>query len=660
MSVDLNDNAWLQQAFIIPPDVGRSNEDYYLKRVFTDAGHSFTDTTLGGSFVINPRPQFTSMADPKVKSKFANASKGKGRYYHEVLESNQQVVTFRVGQASFNSLTRFFGEFYSVEAGAFARRGRAPDLFFDLGSILGTVATVFFYPMLLVSKIIRFALQKPASRYFYLSPCMYLYWSAVSSTSTRLGVNMGIIPRVLGEKLGTKYYEDNERAEAVARAEAFHMIDPGIYNKDGSVDIFRMSTRAQRLAFSFADAMENEAAKGKSQKELFDTMTNWVASDNSGTATIEAYQQLYSKMRGYAADSVSMSDGSEVEIRGDERLANDMFEYNRAERQMGADYVSYRVEHMESITDTFSNASKESAISATINGISSGSRETRFSVADGNIDSAGLTKFVTESITSLLNGVAYKFEIGGLAALAGSAFVDIPEMWDNSSAQVNGLDIRIELRTPYNNPLSRLQNIMIPLSGLLAIALPLSTGKQSYTSPFLLEVYSRGRCMIRLGMVERITIERGVGEIGWTPKGEFMGVNVSLTIKDLSRIVHMPIEPKIGILDAAVIGAGTAVGATLDGVGVTENGSSVGAALGAALVSGTFDEDNLYSDYMSTLGSVDLATLTATSRRFKHALTQKTAAFEAWRSKARYNAWMYGGTFGDIVKLFNDSPARWE
>ena len=74
----------------------------------------------------------------------------------------------------------------------------------------------------------------------------------------------------------------------------------------------------------------------------------------------------------------------------------------------------------------------------------------------------------------------------------------------------------------------------------------------------------------------------------------------------------------------------------------------------------SMDEDNLYSDYMSTLGSVDLATLTATSRRFKHALTQKTAAFEAWRSKARYNAWMYGGTFGDIVKLFNDSPARWK
>ena len=55
---------------------------------------------------------------------------------------------------------------------------------------------------------------------------------------------------------------------------------------------------------------------------------------------------------------------------------------------------------------------------------------------------------------------------------------------------------------------------MVPLSMLLAGALPKSTGKHSYDAPFLVEIYDKGKAQTRLGIIDSISITRGVGRLG--------------------------------------------------------------------------------------------------------------------------------------------------
>ncbi|MCM2248804.1 hypothetical protein, partial [Klebsiella pneumoniae] len=82
---------------------------------------------------------------------------------------------------------------------------------------------------------------------------------------------------------------------------------------------------------------------------------------------------------------------------------------------------------------------------------------------------------------------------------------------------------------------------------ILAGALPLSNGKQTYGQPFLCEMYSRGRQNIRLGMIESVQISRGVGNMGWRPDGKMLACDVTITVKDLSKVMHMPVvrDPSI-------------------------------------------------------------------------------------------------------------------
>ena len=150
--------------------------------------------------------------------------------------------------------------------------------------------------------------------------------------------------------------------------------------------------------------------------------------------------------------------------------------------------------------------------------------------------------------------------------------------------------------------MSMFQNIYVPLAMLLAGALPLSTGKQSYTSPFLVEVHSKGRISCRLGLIESMSITRGVGNLAWTDNDEPLGIDVSFTIADLSTIMHMPINPGQSTLQNIAEGAGSWSNRCF----IWRCGWRRVLSALAFTDSRNFDEDNTFTDYMSVLGSLGI------------------------------------------------------
>ena len=110
---------------------------------------------------------------------------------------------------------------------------------------------------------------------------------------------------------------------------------------------------------------------------------------------------------------------------------------------------------------------------------------------------------------------------------------------------------------------------------LMAGSLPLSTGSTSYSSPFLVQLYDRGRCQIQLGIIESLSITRGTSNLPFNNKGGVMAVDVSFSVADLSTIMHMPIS-----------------------TGSFLNTSRTGNRIS--------DEDNILMDYLAVLAGQDV------------------------------------------------------
>ena len=153
---------------------------------------------------------------------------------------------------------------------------------------------------------------------------------------------------------------------------------------------------------------------------------------------------------------------------------------------------------------------------------------------------------------------------------------------------------------------------------LLAGALPLATGNSSYRSPFLCEVYSRGAVQIRLGIIDSLTITRGVGTLGWNKDRKPLGIDISFSVVDLSSLLYVPIAPGFSPLDI------------LDGA------KSFSAKL--------FAEDTPYHDYMAVLSSMSLSSQIYQIPKLVRNLTRGVADFNSWFSVSHTANWFAGTT----------------
>lgn len=723
------DSSWVKQSFMLSK--GAVDDKDMQRRLMTTAAFKFTDTTIGGNFAINAPPQFTRYADIKMggssqqrygetlggnkgpsaaHTSSLHENHGMGRYYSEAIDDNAQHVIMRFGVPEFNALTTFFGNFYDADASALARTGRSEGAFYSAGRAAGFLLALPFAPLILGGRIVKFFSAEPPSKFYYLKPAMPLYWNAVNTMVNGIAVNMGVVPRVLSNEQKEVYknpsdYPSGYGAESVL---AYHNLLPDIItapHKDengrmvggGAIDVYALSTRAQRLGNAYNAMLIKAMDKGNGSKETIRTnMQEFLRRILSGqlktpsSRGIDEYVKSYAGLAqnipatntkdketgvatlptttnadnqavasrkhydGIVTSSVNAVKGAIGSI-GTAVSTSSWAEYFEGERRDGSSFVTFKVDYSGTASESFSNSTKESEISQKMNSMSNAARSTRFNFAEGNIGGgviAGLAEGAIGAVKGLLNGALDSVGFSGLAALGGSAFVDIPKTWDASTANLPRADYTIELRSPYGNKLSRLTNLYIPLSMLLAGALPLSAGKHAYTSPFICEAYCRGRVAIRLGMIDSITITRGTGNLGWTPDGEPLGIDVSFSVVDLSSIMHMPIAASFSTKDALLAQATQVVVGGIAGADAAE--AATGAVIGSS-----YDDDNSYTDYLAVLGSLSWTDMIYTPNKWALNLTKQLGAFESWKSSSHFASYIMGTLPGRMINalaLGSDRP----
>lgn len=679
----MTDRDWLRQSFMIAHGTQNtsrgdpSKEDISIRaRFFSPAEFKFSDTTVGGNMVINPLPQFTKLADPRVKGLNEN-SEGMGRYYSTAIDDNKRVITMTFGVASFNALSTFYKGFYDHTAATVARTGRAPGIFYKAGQLIGFVAG-FISPWLVLysigSAFIRSALSQPSYKYYFFKQAMPAYWNAVSGMANDIATKTGLITRKFGVPSQT---EGDVRQESLTDND-LREINKSVYDvidsydettgEGNGINVYAVATRHSRMQRAAFKALEeyyiarslpadfsetnsgesttmlNMVSKAVSSKGIRSPkvpfskyLENWSSGSSPGsisgaTTEQETVTLATTDPNTPPADPNKPPDpNSPAAPQGTKDLLTEKsigqmttddqaswYNFLIAELNDGAQYVSFRVENTGDASESFTNSVGEPEILGKINSASGAARNTRFTAADGAIVGGIAGKLVGGVIGAakdVVMGAADTLGVSGIAALGGNAFADIPKTWLQSTSNLPSMSYRVKLISPYGNRYSKFVNIWLPLTMLLVGALPLSAGPYAYTSPFLCQLYDRGRAQTRLGMIDSISVSRGGMNLAFNRIGEPMAVDVSFTVVELSNVLHMPVAKEFN-------------------------------PIGDLKFSSIFDNEGLYNDYIATLSSLSLTEQIYVGEKLKIGITKYMKNLDTWLSTAHAINW--GADFGPM------------
>lgn len=317
----------------------------------------------------------------------------------------------------------------------------------------------------------------------------------------------------------------------------------------------------------------------------------------------------------------------------------------------GMTFVSFRTDYAGTIGESFSNSMKDSDLMQKINSMSSDARSASYDFAGGHIFggvAGAIVDKVMGSVRDTVNGILSGVQLSGLAALAGAAYVDIPRMYDSSNVTLPTQSFTIELRSWSGHRISLLQNIYLPLACLLAGVMPRSTGTESYNGPFCCQLFAKGRMQVRNGLITDMSITRGTGNVGWSPEMMPLGIDVTFTVTDFTSIMHMPIVAASGFIDKAILAAGNAAGNAIGG----ESGSAVGEQIASALVSGTYQDDSVFSDYLAVLAGLGWRDQLYSLRKWSIARDRTQLNFDTFRSPYHAATWFAGSLPGRVLSGF--------
>lgn len=587
----LLDKEWASSAFMVGSS-GITDEDDVKNRYYSSAHVKFTDSRLGCNIGINPRPQFCHYSDVVVKGRLnrtkpsltaVSGNYGMGRQYSEFIDDPAQRIYMRFGVPQFNSLVGFLQTAYETNQMSLARTGRAKSIFYKGGTLLGSAALLSSFPIVAIAiyttKLVNFFINRPTSKFYTMKETMHLYWSSVNQLVNSMAINRGILPSYLdpsaeaanGQRLGRPQKLDEQYLDTIAS------LMPDVFGRStGGVfyfDVFSMANRAQIIATRLIRE-EYENLEQGSATDFYGFLKKTISGTGShgsqvmeadGTASasatldhyvslskvLEEFCEVVSSVKTFLLEDEEKGDGVEVNLRAEkerkEAEAPGFAEQVDAKLRDGGMFASFIVDHTGPQGESWSNAVTESELSRKLNGIVSDMAGARFTFAEGNIlggipgDIVGaVLGAVRDTATGVLNGIT-----AGLSqvveGLAGAGYIDIPKHWQSSSYIAAKATYTMQLISPYGNSISQLMNIDIPLAMILAGALPRSTGRASYTAPFLCQIYDRGRCQHRLAMIEQLSITRGQSHLAYGDSGNALQVDVSFSVTDLSSIMHMPI-----------------------------------------------------------------------------------------------------------------------
>lgn len=599
--ITIIDKDWINKRFMVPD---KDLEEVDAKfRYWSTADNKFTDTSIGGNIAINARPQFTRYADIRVRGRNSGRKAtsvngrtgniGMGRYYSEAIDDNAETVFMEFGLPRFNSLFDFFSKSVDYVDSVVANTGRSPAGY-RAGQFIGGLGMLVAFPIITISiwlakKAIGLIAGHGAFNYYYLEQTMHTYWGSVNTIVTMLATEMGILVPELNKgdptKIGVGYSFNNDQMETLRE------LWPNVISDNNYIDIFAIATRAQTAAnrqlLRDREVFENDqpivnGLYGYLKKKysytdkdvpggsLMDALNSQVSFENfiklftsdktsifSDPVKDELTTNVDTPTKEDTGTTVTADDVKKARLTRDSEgkyaATKDTSKIMRFAKTVdssvrdGGAYAVFNVDYSGSISESFSNSTGEISTSSTLKSMSKKSRDVKFSMSGGNIlgdTISSVAGYVKDTVMGALDSVTFGAS-NVIQTLIGGGFIDIPKKWEDSTANFPQINYRMQLISPYGNPISQLQNIYIPLAMLLAGTLPQAVGRASYTSPFLCSIFNKGKQNIKLGMITSLTITRGTSNLGFSKYKKALAIDVSFTVTDFSNVMTAPVASSI-------------------------------------------------------------------------------------------------------------------
>ena len=197
------------------------------------------------------------------------------------------------------------------------------------------------------------------------------------------------------------------------------------------------------------------------------------------------------------------------------------------------------------LSQTFSTETAQSNVASKVTEYSDKMKQWSFFGQALGIDVSenSLLGGVFEDIAKQLSGTFLGIIGEGAGGILMGSQMSLPEIWSDSNTEVSH-EFKVKLVSPYGDPESVFLYVLRPLARLLALALPRQGGgPNTYTSPFVIQAFSKGQFNCQLGIVSSLAIERG-GNGGESHTIHHLPteINVTISIQDMYEKIFMSNE----------------------------------------------------------------------------------------------------------------------